>query len=70
MANAARKARKRAVRNGDLSQQFEHEPKRPTRPYLDRQQREGKRRADLAAARQQAAATSAVARAVAEGRVS
>lgn len=70
MANAARKARKRAVRNGDLSQQFEHEPKRPTRPYLDRQQREERRRADLAAARLQAQATAAVARAVTEGQPS
>lgn len=51
MGNAARKARKQAVRNGDASQQFIHPQKRPTRPYRDRQQREEDRRKEVAARR-------------------
>lgn len=40
-----RKARKAAVRNGDTSQQFFHEPKRPTGTYRTREQRDGDRKA-------------------------
>ncbi len=40
MGNAARKARKAAVRNGDTSQQFFHEPKRPTMPAPTRERKE------------------------------
>lgn len=40
-----RKARKAAVRNGDTSQQFFHEAKRPTMPAPTRDRREGDRKA-------------------------
>lgn len=44
MGNAARKARKAAVRNGDTALQFFHEPKRPTGRHLTRQERAQARR--------------------------